>query len=66
MRRASTVAYLLNVAPAALPRIAFPCLPDGTNRYIGCVGVGRCQQQGTPRCLFSRWATPPYRTAVSP
>lgn len=49
------------LTPTAMPGIHFPCLPDGTNRYVGCVGVGRCQQAGTPRCLLGRWASLPYR-----
>ena len=51
---------------APRPALVFPCLPGGANAYVGCVGVGRCQQQGTERCLFSRWATLPHRSRLDP
>ena len=59
MRRPATYRPFPPLPPKPTP--SFPCLPDGTNRYIGCISVGDCRAQGTPGCLFGRWSTQPYR-----
>jgi hypothetical protein len=60
--------YLLAPTTPQPRQAIFPCIAEGSARYIGCVGVERCRDVlGTATCVLGRWSgSPPMPKPVKP